>query len=123
VATSTPLADSAWLAATVEVPVIDMGRIPAGTPPSRALTSFRIRPAICWSRSDSSRLRSSLASSPMGCAQISGNIGKAAKAAGATGDLFVTTRIMLPDGNDSELEALMQKWRDGHPYHPRGDLG
>ncbi len=45
------------------------------------------------------------------------------KAGGATGDLFVTTRIMLPDGNDSELEALMQKWRDGHTYNPRGDLG
>jgi len=45
------------------------------------------------------------------------------KAAGATGDLFVTTRIMLPDGNDSELEALMQRWRDGRPYNPRGDLG
>src|SRR6202453_1450126 len=41
--------------------------------------------------------------------------------AGATGDLFVTTRIMLPDGNDSELETLMQKWRDGHPYNPRSD--
>jgi DnaJ-class molecular chaperone len=45
------------------------------------------------------------------------------KAAGAAGDLFVTIRIMLPDGNDSELEALMQKWRDGHPYNPRSDLG
>jgi DnaJ-class molecular chaperone len=44
------------------------------------------------------------------------------KAAGNAGDLFVTTRIMLPDGNDAELEALMQKWRDGHPYNPRGDL-
>src|SRR6201996_947598 len=33
------------------------------------------------------------------------------KAAGAPGDLFVTTRITLPDGNDSELEALMDKWR------------
>jgi len=44
------------------------------------------------------------------------------KSAGATGDLFFTTRIMLPDGNDSELEALMQKWRDGHPYNPRNDL-
>ena len=44
------------------------------------------------------------------------------KAAGATGDLFVTTRIMLPDGNDAELEVLMQKWRDGHPYNPRSDL-
>jgi DnaJ-class molecular chaperone len=44
------------------------------------------------------------------------------KPGGATGDLFVTTRIMLPDGNDSELEALMQKWREGHPYNPRNDL-
>ncbi len=44
------------------------------------------------------------------------------KATGTAGDLFVTTRIMLPDGNDAELEALMQKWRDGHPYNPRGDL-
>ena len=45
------------------------------------------------------------------------------KAGGASGDLFVTTRIMLPDGHDAELEALMQKWRDGHPYNPRSDLG
>src|ERR1700692_2944633 len=44
------------------------------------------------------------------------------KATGAAGDLFVTTRIVLPDGNDAELEALMQKWRDGHPYNPRSDL-
>jgi DnaJ-class molecular chaperone len=45
------------------------------------------------------------------------------KAGGGSGDLFVTTRIMLPDGNDAELEALMQKWRDGHPYNPRDGLG
>lgn len=45
------------------------------------------------------------------------------KPAGAAGDLFVTTRIVLPDGHDAELEALMQKWRDHHPYHPRSDLG
>jgi DnaJ-class molecular chaperone len=44
------------------------------------------------------------------------------KQGGAAGDLFVTTRIMLPDGNDADLEALMQKWRDGHPYNPRSDL-
>jgi DnaJ-class molecular chaperone len=44
------------------------------------------------------------------------------KATGAAGDLYVTTRIMLPDGNDAELEALMQRWRDGHPYNPRSDL-
>ncbi len=45
------------------------------------------------------------------------------KAGGGTGDLFATTRIMLPDANDAELEALMQKWRDGRSYNPRGDLG
>jgi len=45
------------------------------------------------------------------------------KPAGAAGDLFVTTKIVLPDGHDSELEALMQKWRDHRPYHPRSDLG
>uniref|UniRef100_Q07HS2 Chaperone DnaJ domain protein n=1 Tax=Rhodopseudomonas palustris (strain BisA53) TaxID=316055 RepID=Q07HS2_RHOP5 len=45
------------------------------------------------------------------------------KPAGAAGDLFVTTKIVLPDGHDADLEALMQKWRDHHPYHPRSDLG
>ncbi|CAN7486376.1 J domain-containing protein [Bradyrhizobium sp. LjRoot220] len=49
--------------------------------------------------------------------------GKGLPKAGGTGDLFVTTRIILPDGNDAELEALMEKWRDGHPYNPRSDLG
>lgn len=44
------------------------------------------------------------------------------KPTGGTGDLFATTRIMLPDGNDSDLESLMQKWRDGHTYNPRSDL-
>ena len=49
--------------------------------------------------------------------------GKGLPKTGGTGDLFVTTKIVLPDGNDSELEQLMQKWRDGHPYNPRSDLG
>jgi DnaJ-class molecular chaperone len=48
--------------------------------------------------------------------------GKGLPKPGGTGDLFVITRIMLPDGNDAELETLMQKWRDGHPYNPRSDL-
>jgi DnaJ-class molecular chaperone len=48
--------------------------------------------------------------------------GKGLPKAGGNGDLLVTIRIMLPDGNDSELEALMQKWRDAHPYNPRSDL-
>lgn len=49
--------------------------------------------------------------------------GKGLPKAGGAGDLFVTVRIMLPDGNDAELEALMQKWRDQHPYNPRTGLG
>ncbi|HVV41692.1 MAG TPA: J domain-containing protein [Nitrobacter sp.] len=49
--------------------------------------------------------------------------GKGLAKNGASGDLFVTTRIILPDGNDADLEALMQKWRDAHPYNPRKDLG
>ncbi|WP_158669224.1 DnaJ C-terminal domain-containing protein [Bradyrhizobium guangdongense] len=49
--------------------------------------------------------------------------GKGLPKAGGTGDLFVTIRIMLPDGNDAELEALMEKWRDLHPYNPRSGLG
>src|SRR3954470_6185840 len=49
--------------------------------------------------------------------------GKGLPKAGGGGDLFVTTKIILPDGNDSELEQLMQKWRDGHPYNPRNDIG
>jgi DnaJ-class molecular chaperone len=49
--------------------------------------------------------------------------GKGLPKSGGTGDLFVTVRIMLPDGNDAELEALMEKWRDQHPYNPRSGLG
>ncbi len=49
--------------------------------------------------------------------------GKGLPKAGGVGDLFVITRIILPDGNDAALEALMEKWRDGHPYNPRSDLG
>src|SRR5262245_3229455 len=49
--------------------------------------------------------------------------GKGLPKEGGNGDLLVTTKIVLPDGNDSELEQLMQKWRDGHPYNPRSDLG
>jgi DnaJ-class molecular chaperone len=48
--------------------------------------------------------------------------GKGLPKVGGNGDLLVTTRIMLPDGNSAELEALMRKWRDEHPYNPRSDL-
>ena len=46
--------------------------------------------------------------------------GKGLPKSGGTGDLFVTAKIVLPDGNDAELEALMQKWRDHRPYNPGG---
>ncbi len=45
------------------------------------------------------------------------------KANGVSGDLYYITRVMLPDGNDAELEALMEKWRADHPYNPRSDMG
>jgi DnaJ-class molecular chaperone len=48
--------------------------------------------------------------------------GKGLPKAGSAGDLYVTTRIILPDANDADLEALMQKWRVSHPYNPRSDL-
>jgi DnaJ-class molecular chaperone len=35
------------------------------------------------------------------------------------GDLLASIRIVLPDGQDGELEALMRKWRDSKPYDPR----
>ncbi|MFZ5731366.1 MAG: DnaJ C-terminal domain-containing protein [Pseudomonadota bacterium] len=45
------------------------------------------------------------------------------RAVGPSGDLFVTARIALPDGNDAELEALMERWRESRRYNPRSDLG
>ena len=44
--------------------------------------------------------------------------GKGLPKTGGAGDLLVNTRIVLPDGNDAELEALMQRWRDRRPYNP-----
>jgi DnaJ-class molecular chaperone len=40
----------------------------------------------------------------------------------SAGDLYVTLKIMLPEGADAEFEALMRKWRDGKPYDPRGKM-
>ncbi|MEJ8571647.1 J domain-containing protein [Microbaculum marinum] len=39
---------------------------------------------------------------------------------GDRGDLLVTLRIVLPDNPDPELEKLMNAWREGRPYDPRG---
>lgn len=39
---------------------------------------------------------------------------------GGRGDLYVTPRIVLPDGADGGLEQLMKRWREMKPYDPRG---
>jgi DnaJ-class molecular chaperone len=41
----------------------------------------------------------------------------------AAGDLYVTVKIVLPDGKDSELEELMKKWREQNPHDPRSAMG
>jgi DnaJ-class molecular chaperone len=48
--------------------------------------------------------------------------GKGFPAKAGRGDLLATVRIMLPETNDPELEALMKKWRSEKPYDPRKDL-
>jgi DnaJ-class molecular chaperone len=35
------------------------------------------------------------------------------------GDLLATTRIVLPDRSDAELDELMRGWRERKPYDPR----
>ncbi len=40
--------------------------------------------------------------------------------AGGRGDLYVTPRIVLPEGTDAGLEQLMKRWREVKPYTPRG---
>ncbi|WP_350332989.1 J domain-containing protein [Coralliovum pocilloporae] len=39
---------------------------------------------------------------------------------GGRGDLLVSLRIVLPDTNDSALEAMMRDWQDIKPYPVRG---
>ena len=48
--------------------------------------------------------------------------GKGLKAKSGTGDLLATVRIVLPEGSDEELKALMKSWREKKPYDPRGGL-
>ena len=40
---------------------------------------------------------------------------------GDRGDLLVTLRIVLPEGGDADLEALMKKWREQHRYQVRDE--
>jgi len=44
------------------------------------------------------------------------------KGKAAAGDLFVIAKVVLPDGNDAELEALMETWRSTKPYNPRSGI-
>jgi DnaJ-class molecular chaperone len=48
--------------------------------------------------------------------------GKGMPGKAAPGDLLVTARIVLPEGQDSDLESLMRKWRERKPYDPRKDI-
>ena len=38
------------------------------------------------------------------------------------GDLYVTLRVVLPEGSDDALNALMQTWQKTKPYDPRKDI-
>jgi len=48
--------------------------------------------------------------------------GKGMSSKGTPGDLLVTARIVLPEGQDPDLETLMRKWRERKPYDPRKDI-
>lgn len=39
---------------------------------------------------------------------------------GNRGDLFVTAKIILPEGSDPGLRTLMEDWQDTNTYRPRG---
>jgi DnaJ-class molecular chaperone len=46
--------------------------------------------------------------------------GKGLPSSRGQGDLLVSPRIVLPDGRDAELEALMRRWREEKRPSPRG---
>jgi DnaJ-class molecular chaperone len=48
--------------------------------------------------------------------------GKGFPAKGGAGDMMASVRIVLPEGSDAELDALMKAWRERKPYDPRGSL-
>jgi DnaJ-class molecular chaperone len=48
--------------------------------------------------------------------------GKGVPKGKGAGDLLVTVKIVLPDGADADLEALMKKWRDAKLYNPRSGM-
>ncbi len=50
--------------------------------------------------------------------------GKGLPAAGsaASGDLLVAIKIILPEGEMTDLEELMRKWQSARPYRPRDGI-
>ncbi len=48
--------------------------------------------------------------------------GKGVPKGKTAGDLLVTVKIVLPDGADAELEALMKTWRDTKSFNPRSGM-
>ena len=49
--------------------------------------------------------------------------GKGFPGKSGAGDLLASVRIMLPQGSDADLEALMKTWREGKAYDPRKGMG
>ncbi len=49
--------------------------------------------------------------------------GKGLKSKDAAGDLLATARIIMPQKQDDEFKAMMERLRDEQPYDPRKDLG
>ncbi len=50
--------------------------------------------------------------------------GKGVKAAGRqAGDQRITLKVVVPDEVDPELEEMMTRWRESHPYDPRAEMG
>jgi len=47
--------------------------------------------------------------------------GKGLPRAGGRGDLLVTLKIVLPEGGDKDLEALMKTWRETKRYSVRDE--
>jgi DnaJ-class molecular chaperone len=45
--------------------------------------------------------------------------GKGMPSKAGPGDLYATTRVVLPEAADPELEELMRRWRDSKPYEVR----
>ncbi|MET0877633.1 MAG: J domain-containing protein [Tardiphaga sp.] len=48
--------------------------------------------------------------------------GKGLPGKDGAGDLYVTARIVLPEGGDADLEERMKRWVAPKPYDPRRDI-